>query len=449
MKVKVIFISLFFVSFIISSLRSQEVYDLKKAINIAISKNKIISTLENNIEIQDYNIKGSKGNLFPTLSFSGSWNKTNTFSKGGVIIQNGIPIPIGDQSKTQDNYSLALNSQITLFNGFANYESVSLEKQNKESLILELEKTKRDLIFLVNQKFIDVLKKEKIVLTNEEVLKNSKSQLDKIKEYVRVGKKIQADIYRQDVQVAQDELNLESSLNDLKKSKIDLLNTLNENVNKEYTLDAKDIKSDYSLSELKLKTEQYQNTDKLVSAAINNRYDYKKSLQDIKINESKLSIANKNLYFPKLIAFGNYNLSGNDPSDITNSRVFTVGLSLSYPIFQGFQLDVNRQISEVNLKQKILDLNQLQLQIETDIKKATIDLETAYKQIDILERNIIAAEQDVLLSEENFRIGYGTLLDLQTAQVKLNNLKLNRINSLYNFQIYLKQIEYLTGQINF
>ena len=44
---------------------------------------------------------------------------------------------------------------------------------------------------------------------------------------------------------------------------------------------------------------------------------------------------------------------------------------------------------------------------------------TAYKQIEILNRNIVSSEQDKLLSEENYRVGYGTLSDVQTASTKL------------------------------
>jgi outer membrane protein TolC len=172
-------------------------------------------------------------------------------------------------------------------------------------------------------------------------------------------------------------------------------------------------------------------------------------MQDIKINETRLSLALKNLYYPTISAFGSYGLTGKDINKITDSRTFSVGLSLSYYFFQGYKTDVNRQIAEVNIKQKSEDLVKLEQQIKSDLKKAILDLETSYKQIEILDRNIKSAEQDKLLSEENFRIGYGTLLDVQTASTSLNNLLINRINSIYNFLFAKKQIDYLSGQLNY
>lgn len=428
---------------------SQESVDLKKAISIAIEKNTTISALQNNLSIQKLNIKSAKGNLYPTLSLSGSYTRNNSFSKGTTQIYNGIPIFVPDQNVWQNSFNLGLNSSVTLFNGFANYQNIELENQNETSLKIQLEKIKTDLVLSIYQKFFDAIKKEKIVVTYEDNLKNSKDQLDKIKEYVNVGKKTVSEIYKQDVQVAQNELLLEQSKNDFSKSKIDLLYAMNDDLNKSIVIDSKDINANLSVAELKAILDKSVNVDELVKGAVAGRYDYKSAVQDIKINQTKLSLAEKNLYFPTISAFGNYNLTGKEVQNIFDSRTFAVGLSLNYYIFQGNKFDISRQIAEVNIKQKSEDLVKLEQQIRSDIKKAIIDLETAYKQIEILDRNIKSAEQDKILSEENFRIGYGTLLDVQTATTSLNNLLINRINSIYNFLFAKKQIEYLSGQLNY
>jgi outer membrane protein len=427
----------------------QEAIDLKKAINIAIEKNTTLSTLQNNLSIQKLNIKYARGNLYPTLSLSGSWSRNNNFSSGGTQLINNIPIPVAEQNTWQNNFNFGLASQVTLYNGFANYQSIELENQNDASLRLQFEKTKTDIIINIYQKFFDVVKKEKIVKTNEDNLMNSKDQLSKINEYVNVGKKTVSEIYKQDVQVAQNELAVEQSINDFSKAKIDLLYAMNDDLNKSITIDSKDINAGLSVTELKAILDKSRNVDELVKNAVAGRYDYKSAMQDIKINQTKLSLALKNLYFPTLSAFSNYNITGKEVQSIFDSRTFSIGLSLSYYLFQGNKFDINRQIAEVNIKQKSEDIVKLEQQIRSDIKKAIIDLETAYKQIEILDRNIKSAEQDKLLSEENFRIGYGTLLDVQTASTSLNNLHISRINSIYNFLFAKKQIEYLSGQLNY
>jgi outer membrane protein len=446
MKKIVLLVFLFLFS---GSIYAQPVVDLNTAIKTALQNNPDIIAQQNNLTIQSYNIKNVQGDLFPSLNVTGGWSRNNTFSKGGIVYQNGIPIFIGDQSRTQDNVSVGISSQVTLFNGFANYENITLEKQNETSIKLNLEKLKYDIVINVYSRYFDVLKKERIVVANEETLNSSIAQLNKIKEYVNVGKKTMSDVYKQDVQVAQDELTLEQSRNDLKKAKVELLYAMYDDVNKEIQVNTEEVYINYTLKELAEMLTYYRDIESLTKKAVANRYDYKIALKQIEINQIKLSIAKKNLYFPSLTAFSNYNLNGDRFDKLTNTRAFTFGLSLSYPIFQGFNQEVNRQIAEVNVKQKSEDLKKLELQIKSEIKKAVLDLEAAYKQLEILERNIASAEQDKILSEENFLVGYGTILDVQVATTKLNNLKINRINAIYNFILAKKQIEYLIGQLKF
>jgi outer membrane protein len=428
---------------------SQEVVNLKEAINTATNNDPNLSAIKNSINIQKFNIKSTRGDLFPSLNLNAGWTKSNTFSKGGVIFQNGIPIIIGDQSRTQDNFSFGVNSQVTLFDGFANYQSIDLELENELRLNINYEKIKYDIVINVFTKYFSALMNEYIVKANEQSLANSKNQLEMIKEYVNVGKKTIAEVYKQDVLVAQDELNLEKSKNDFEKSKIELLTVMYDNLDRNILPVSDGLNISMENQDLKYVLDSYQNEGELVKNAMNSRYDYKLGLQDIAINETKLDIAKKNLYFPTLSAFGNYNISGIKFDQITNNRVFTVGLTLNYSIFQGFKLDVNKQIAEVNIKQKSEDLKKLEHQIKSDIKKAVLDLSTSYKQIEILDRNLKSAEQDKYLSEENFRIGYGTLLDVQTATVRYNNLLIEKIKSVHNFYLAKAQIDYLSGKLKY
>ena len=444
-----IFVLAFIFTLSVSCLKAQEVYDLTKSVNTAIQNSTAVSTYQNNIALQKFNVKSSYGDLIPTLNFSGQWSRNNTDSKGGTVYQNGIPISIPDNNTTADNFSLGLNSSVVLFNGLSNLENIDLQKKSLSMLYTDLEKTKYDIIMSVYQKFFEVIKKDKIVETNNNNLQTSIDQLNKIKEYVNVGKKTQSDVYKQDVQVGQNELTLVTAKNDFEKSKVDFLATLNDDVTKSIVLDYSKLTLPYTLEELRAVIQKNSNFESLVQNALKTRYDYTSAKQSIEINETKLSISKKNLYFPSLSAFGTYNWSSNNLNSIDKNKVLSYGLTLSYPILQGFKTDLNRQAAEVNIKQKQEDIVKLEKQIRSDLKKSIYDLESAYKQIEILDRNIVSSEQDKLLSEENFKIGYGTLLDVQVATANLNNLYINRINALYNFVLSQKQIEYLSGQLKY
>lgn len=430
-------------------IQAQETLNLNDAINTALKNSTSVSTLEKTLHIQELSTKTSIGNMIPSLSLNANWSRNNTFSEGTVRFENGVPIIIPKQNTWINNFSLGANTQVTLFNGFSNLRQVDLEKENETSIKIKLDKEKYDIVYKVNTVYFDLLKKEKIVTVNQDNLKDSRDQLNKIKEFMNVGKKTMSDVYKQDVQVAQNELTLERSINEFKKSKVDLLLAMNSDLNAEFNPSNEGIKTDLNEGDLKLIINRNSDMDMLVNKATEKRLDYRSSLQDIKIGETQLSIDSKNLYFPTISGFASYNLNASRIENIVDSRSLSFGLSLSYPIFQGFKLDNKRQTSEISIKQKQDALNLLTLQMRSDLKKAYIDLETAYKQIEILDRNIISAEQDKILSEENYKVGLGTLLDVQTASTKLNSLKIDKINAYYDFLLAEKRLNYYSGELSY
>lgn len=427
---------------------AQDSLGLKQAINTAFQRSSLVTTLQNTYENQEYTIKNAKGSLFPTLTLTGGYSRNISSSKGGVIIQNGVPITV-NSSSSSNTYSLGLNSGVTLYNGFANTRNVDLQEANLTSIVLNLERTKTNIMLTVTSSYIDILKKQKIVLANQDNLKVSIDQLNSVKVFMEVGKKTLSDVYKQDVLVSQNELKLEQSKNEVNKSKVDLLYAMNDNINREYNIRQNDINTNYSVNDLRAIVDKTSNITELVNRAKLNRYEYKSALQDIEVNEITLDIARKNLFFPTISGSANYNWSGDAVDNIDNNKVLTLGINLSYPIFQGYSTKVREQIAEVNIKQKREDLNQLVQQITTDVKKAHYDLETAFKQYEILERSLVSAQQDVLLSEESYRVGLNTLLDVQTAQNNLNSILVSRITALYDFITAKARLDYYTGELNY
>ncbi|HMQ68218.1 MAG TPA: TolC family protein [Ignavibacteria bacterium] len=430
-----------------SSSSAQQTIDLNEAVNIAIKNNTNIANLEKSLDIQKLSTNSAKGNLYPDLSLNARWSRNNTYSDGTVTFQNGIPIEIPEQDTWINNFGVGVSSSVTLFDGFSNLSQIDLSEENESSVILQLDKQKYDLVFNINSVYFDILKKEKIVAANEENLNDSRLQLDRIKEFMDVGKVTMTDVYRQDVQVAQNELAVERSKNEYRKSKVDLLLAMNTDMNSEYTVSDRNIKTDLTTAELQGVLSRNSNTEVLLNKALANRYDYKLSEQEIKINQTQLEIDQKNLYYPVISAFGNYNLNASNINNILGSRAFNFGINIAYPIFQGFSLSNKMQSSEIQIKQKQDDIQLLKQQIRSEIKKSYIDLETQFKQIEILERNIVSAEQDKLLSDENYRVGLGTLLDAQTAATKLNTLIIDRINAYYDFLLAEKRLQYYIGDL--
>lgn len=422
---------------------------LKDAIRHAYENNVNIKKTENNILAQESNIRASYGNLFPDLTFTGGWTRTNQVNDAGTISINGINIPTSATNETSNNFNLTLRSNVTIFDGFANTDNIELNKQTKTQYQIQLQKLKQDVALRILASYVQVLKNEQAVAINDSSLRDSQAQLEKIKIFVEVGKRTLTDVYQQDVQVAQNELALEQSKNNLNKSISDLAFNSNLPLERNYAVNRNEFNTEVSYEMLESYVIQNSNTDALIAVARNNRKDLKASRQNLDILQTRIEIARTNIIFPTLSGFGSYSLSGKEIGNIDNQRVFTIGLTLSYPIFSGFQLDNQRQLAVINYRSANEDIKNLENQISLEIKKAILDLKSLLKQIEITDRSLKSAEQNKFLAEESYRVGIGTILDVNTASINLNNLRITKSNLIYDFIYAQKQLEYYQGLLNY
>lgn len=433
---------------IAGSLSAQEIQvSLKEAIEHAYKNDPNINKLENTIELQESNLRANYGNLFPDLKFSTGWTRSNTVINNSYINQNGIPIP--ESNETSNNFSLSLRSDVTIFDGMTNFDKIDLAKQTKTQYQIQLRQLKQDIAVKIISSYITVLKNQQIVIINEATLADSRAQLERIKIFVEVGKRTLSDVYQQDVVVAQNELLVEQAKNNLNKSISDLAYNSNLPLERNYAVNSTEFNTEIAYENLEAYVIQNQNTEGLVNNAFRNRYDIKARIQNLDLLETNIDIARGTQYFPTLTGFGSYSMNGNKIDNVTNQRTFTIGLNLSYPIFQGFQLDYQRQIALINYKSAQEDIKLAKNQVELQIKKAIQDLKSLLKQIEITDRNLKNAQQNKLLAEESYRVGIGTVLDVNTATTNLNNILINKSNLIYDFINAQKTLEYYQGILNY
>jgi outer membrane protein len=428
---------------------SQRELTLEECIRIALANSHTIEKSQNSVEAQSSVIKSKYGALLPTLSFNTGWTRTNQVYQPGTIFVGGIPIVTGGRDTTTDNFNLQLRTDVLLFNGFSNYESIDYAKLTRRSLQYQLEDLRRDIVIKVITDYITVLKNQQVLTINTATLEDSKAQLERVKVFVEVGKRAVVDIYRQDADVAQKELLVEQAKNSLNKSISDLVFDMNLSQDAAYTIRDEKIRTDLGLDEMQHYVAKNSNVGALVQTAYRNRYDYKAAETNIEITRTNVEINRSLLLFPTLSGFSSYSMSGDRINKLNNQRVFTLGLTLSYPIFQGFQTQTLKEQAEVNLRSSKEDLDQIKSQINLEVTKATLDLNSYVKQIEISERSIKATEQEKFAAEEQYKVGIGTLLDVQIALTRYNNALIDKSNSVYNFILAQKVLEYYQGILRY
>jgi len=183
---------------------------------------------------------------------------------------------------------------------------------------------------------------------------------------------------------------------------------------------------------LKLKNEIY--IDTLEHVSYTNRIEYR-------ILQTQQSLLHENLkyykwsFFPTLSAFGNYNLTyaNNDFSKLYSQSFpsSSLGLTLSFPIFQGFKR--NWEVKGANLQLDRLQYNFISLRdsIQSEYTQALADYKSSLNDYYVQHDNLDLASDVYNTIDLQYKAGVKTYLEVIVAESDLRASQVNYLNALY------------------
>jgi outer membrane protein len=394
------------------SVHAQIKLTMEDAIKIALQKNSSVIKAVNNIEADQSNIKSSYGNFLPNFGLRGSWNWQKVQDKGTTQL-NEFGDYVGRPETTIDSrsYGISAGGSWNLFDGLSSFATLDRSKNNYYAAKLSLEKLKQDIVYKTTELYYTVLNMQKMLNVREENLKYNKLLLETIQERNKLGAAALADLYAQQVQYGNAELLQIQAVNDYETAKSNLLNFLSLDVMKEYEFE---IPFDESKIDTKGLTADFESIEQMVNEALLNRADYKGQKLLLESAYNNVTIAKSTLY-PSLS--GNYSFSTNsvNVNDLFDRKIWSVGLSLNVPIFNGWSTESAIEQAEVQAKNSNEDLLALERQIKIEIKQSYQDLIAAKKQLEVSSKNVISAEENRKLYNERYTLGSGTILDVMQA----------------------------------
>jgi outer membrane protein len=136
-----------------------------------------------------------------------------------------------------------------------------------------------------------------------------------------------------------------------------------------------------------------------------------------------------------------YSTSAIRPGDLFNRSIFSLGLSLNFPIFSNWNTDFAIQSAEVQIKNSAEDLNALEKEIRAQVKNTLLDLETAKTQVEVSNKGLISARMNWNIKSENYELGSATFIEMQQSYRDYLQAQNNDIQAQYNY--FTKQFEFM------
>ena len=155
--------------------------------------------------------------------------------------------------------------------------------------------------------------------------------------------------------------------------------------------------------------------------------------------------AARTAYLPVLRLSSGYGWANQDPSFGGGSTSWSLSLSASLPIFNGFQREATIARAEQSRNVAQLQEEDARLAAREEADGALRALATAETAIDIAEEAVRVAEEDLRVVRERYRVGVATALDVVTSQIALDQARVNLVGSRYDYVMARARLEAILG----
>lgn len=415
---------------------------LEQAKQIGLERNLNVIQAENNKSSAESGVLAAYGRYLPGLNASGSWTRSQV---EGPIYTQGIPIPGSNQKATTGSFSAGLNANWLLFDGLEREANLSRANATSAASGHTVVRTRQTIVYQVESAYLNVLRLEQLVRVSEENLKRDRRQLERIVESNRVGALSLADVYRQQSQVAADELSLITAQNNFDNARADLVALMGLNVADDYQFADPSVSASLDSTEIAATRAKYADQAALTSTALTYRPDFLVAKENYDASSSSVTMARAN-YFPSLSARAGLSGNNEELGRVFDYQTLYWGLSLSWSLFDGFATNQAIQSATASKRNAEINVAQAERDISVEVKKAMLSLEAAMKQYEVSQKGLLSASEDRKIAEERYNLGAGTLLDLLVASANYVNAEANGVNAAYNYVIAKRNVEYVLGE---
>lgn len=403
---------------------------LDQALEIAMAESNTIKIADMTVEKSGYAKKGSYASLYPNINISSSYQRT--LLKQVMVMDMGgqaMEIKVG----RDNNISASASASMPLVNASL-WESLKLSALDVELAVEQARSSKVSMISQVKQAFYGVLLAKASLFVMTQAYENAQANYEKTLQRYNVGKASELEKLRAQVTVMNAEPNVSSAENAVLLATWQLKAVMGLNLDTD--IEVVGNLDDYAGQLLTpyVSEDDISNNSSMIQLDIQNR-----------MLESTIRMQQKQ-YLPTLSASINYNYSAMGDNELSWFPSSNAALSLSIPVFDGFQ-------KRYNIKQSRISKDILETQRQDTERQIRIAIRNYNDRIALCVKNYTAANSTVeiaqksyQISEKMYEVGKATQVELNDAQLSLEQAQLTQAQAIYEFMVAKAALDELIGK---
>jgi len=399
---------------------------LRAALGIALRSYPGIGAAQQGVLASKAGIGVAQSQYYPTLSGA----TTYTRETGNFGPQPGFPFTIPESPVSFDFYQAQLTLSETLFSFGRRRSQVSQNRHLYNASRSQHRQTLQDTVLNVEKAFFLVLKDQNLVAVDELTIADYRIQ----EEVARVR-------YKDGVATSYDVLNARVNLSNARLSRVTDKNL--ERIDRLGLDRAMGVvaHASYRVVAPSHLSSPHLDPDRDVSLALSHRPDLK-TLTEQALAQKQVVKFNQAQFFPTVQTVGAYSLDSEFFPLVYN---WSVGTTLTIPIFNGFQFVHQTQMAKAQMRQMIFQREDKRQQAIVEVRSDILNIKT-YRQKVAADREIVAqARQNLYLAENQFRVGTGTSVAVTQSERDLASARSNLVRDRADLSIAIAQLRHDQG----
>ncbi|WP_372648349.1 TolC family protein [Draconibacterium sp.] len=422
------------------NLQAQNEWDLQACFDYAIQNNLQVKRQEINTRYNETLVKQAKDDKLPNLNGQVS----NDFSFGRSLTYDN----------TYDNINSAsvaggLNTSMTLFNGMTLSNTVKMRELDLQATLADLQKTKDDIMLGIAAEYLEILFAQEVQLVAEATIEITKQQINRTRQLVDAGSEARGALLEIEAQLAREELDLVNAQNRVQLAYLNLYQFLELPMAESFKI------KEPVLPEVQANLTMINAYD-VFSNAINVRPEIKAAQLRVESAMKQLEIA-KGYRYPSLSFGANYyNQYNNQYKDFEGNRIdlgeqmknnsrSSLGLTLSIPIFNRFQVKNNISNSELQIADYEYQLQQNRNVLRRDIEQVYTNALAAFNRYISTDKAVASMKEAFRYTEEKFNVGMINSVEYNQSKTNLTNAQSDLIQAKYEYIFRTKILDFYNG----
>lgn len=393
---------------------------LEEAIAMAQRQSPVLREASRNVSAARAGRTGAYGSFLPTVDLGYGFSESST-----------ARLDPTQQALTRQSFTGQLTGRITLFDGFRRFDELESARTTVQAREATYEQRRFETILNVKTSFYNAVAAQDRVEVERARVQRQLDQLDFIRQRIAQGQATRSDSLNTRVELNNARLAVMNARNDARQATYALAEAMGVEERVRPVAGATLDPDTLHLGRDQLFRVAEERAPELRSARLS--ADAARSSAD----------AERSAYLPSLSLSGGWDWQeGNFPP---GNRSWSYRLSGSIPLFNGLQRETSIARAESQADAALARVQQTRLAIRRNVDDAYSQMETALSGLRLAEETVELAREDLRVTQQRYRLGVATILDLQDRQIALAEAEVDVIRRKFDYQVATARLESIIG----